>query len=183
MSYTIHHIAGVPKVDGVECYVFVLENPNSAVHKLQDDEFARLGTLLGEHGAAVRGYDETFCTETLHAYYAEARRQGADWEDYPALLITDVHPDDIIPAQTLRPEGRLYCLLPLSDLDERKRDAVMLALGDAMTEGIAVGALPRYIKDRVHGGILRRLRKGTVGISLPMVFSFTLPSMDELAPR
>jgi hypothetical protein len=180
MSYTVHHIAAVPRLGGDSYYVFVLENPDSKVRKLDHDEFERMGHMLGEASAIVRGYDETFCTDAIHAYFGEARARGDDWEDYPTLLVTDVHPDDLMDARKGEHPGGACCLVPLGRLGPRDRDAYAVELCKAIKDGVAVPDLQMQLRKRVLGTPLQAaFKRASLGFSLGPV-AFSLPSASDI---
>ena len=119
----IHRPTGRP----ARYYVYVLEDPDTEEHRLTYAEFCQIGRRLGGDVLLVGSEDIRLCTEVIHEYSVKwrgdplMRRQQA----FPILLVTTVHPSEIIDAVAGTRSPPDYGLLPLGPYTPHRREELV----------------------------------------------------------
>ena len=155
MGYLLSDLGKLQVDAQVSLYIFVINGGwRGGSYQLLMDNFSKLAREIGPNAVIATGLDGAAWTKQVAEKYL-GRIGGEDALEalLPALLITDAHPDEIVPDGLQRQivPDYLRLVIPLQTIEQRS-DRFFGALTDFATNG-DMGFLQRFFRNADNIGI------------------------------
>lgn len=141
MAYSCSTLGSVKRIGAFEWYIFLLtDGLSDALRSDIEQNFDRLGAIVGENAVVIRGYDpQRFRREVREAYSGIYPRLGSIRP--PALFVTDVSPKTL---EGQNAQGRAI-VFPLKNMRSEHGSVAdfLSALADSLLDPQALSALDK----------------------------------------